>query len=112
MEGVQVSMLNHNRSTPFSKRQNPGATDLVLNEHIPAPALPLPTRHDSRIKLSTNIDPKKFAYRPMAQKLTEASEVFDDKLDEFALLVQEAYGLGPEDFGNPDMVAQGRIVAV
>lgn len=53
----------------------------------------------------------------MAQKLTEAAEVFDDKLDEFTVAIQEHYNLADEDFRNPadpipeSIVAVGRIVS-
>ena len=60
---------------------------------------------------------KKFSYRPMAMHLSEASEVFDDRIDEFTTLVQAHHELPDTAFGNPagqstnDVVAVGRIAS-
>ena len=53
----------------------------------------------------------------MATKLSEASEVLDDRIDEFASLIQEHYSLADSAFGNPaaqstsEIVAAGRIAS-
>jgi DNA polymerase alpha subunit B len=55
---------------------------------------------------------KKFSYKTMAMKLTEASEVLDDRIDEFKVLVQEHHKLEDSAFGNPGVQSQSEIVAV
>lgn len=98
--------------TPFSLRTNAGSTIETLNLHIPAPVLPLNTSWESRVKLTLNVDLKKFSYRPMHQKLTEASEVLDDRIDSFMAAVQEHYQLADEQFGNPSTASPSEIVVV
>lgn len=99
-------------STPFSLRTNAGAVIETLNMHIPAPVLPLSTSWESRVKLTVNMDLKKFSYRPMHQKLTEASEVLDDRIESFMTVVQEHYQLADEQFGNPSTASPSEIVVV
>lgn len=98
--------------TPFSIRPNAGTTIETLNLHIPAPTLPLGTSWESRVKLTVNMDLKKFSYRPMHQKLTEASEVLDDRIDEFMNFVQEHYQFADEQFGNPSTASPSEVVVV
>lgn len=98
-------------SQPFSSRPNPGETLEILNAHLPA-GIPAPEPWEARIRLSSNSEPKKFQFRPMHQKLTEASETLDDCIDEFAAAVQAAYNLPDEAFGDPAAKTPDTIVAV
>ncbi|RPA95183.1 DNA polymerase alpha, subunit B [Choiromyces venosus 120613-1] len=110
----------HIPSTPFAQRKNAGITVEVLNEHIPKPFLPLPESSadadlaswNSRVKLVVGVELKKFSYRPMHQKLSEASEVMDDRVDEFMDMVQDHYQFADEQFGNPSTASPSEIVAV
>jgi len=100
-------------ATPFSKRNAAGETIEVLNPHIPKPTLPLADAfYDSRVKFVFRMDIKNFAYRPMYQKLTEASEVQDERIDEFATAIQEHYSLDDAVFGDPSITSPSEIVAV
>lgn len=99
-------------ATPFSTRANAGTTIETLNPHISAPTLPLGTSWESRVQLTLNMDGKKFSYRPMHQKLTEAGEVQDDRIDEFMAVVQEHYQFADEEFGNPSTVSPSEVVVV
>ncbi|PWW79524.1 DNA polymerase alpha, subunit B [Tuber magnatum] len=107
-------------STPFAQRKNAGSTVEVLNEHIPKPSLPLPESSadgelvswDSRVKLVLGVEPKRFSYRPMHQKLSEASEVMDDRVDEFMGMIQEHHQLADQQFGNPSTASPSEIIAV
>jgi DNA polymerase alpha subunit B len=54
----------------------------------------------------------KFAYKTMAMKLSEASEVLDDRIDEFRQLIQESLGLEDSAFGNPAYPSPSEIIAV
>ncbi|KAK6584869.1 hypothetical protein PZA11_003093 [Diplocarpon coronariae] len=59
----------------------------------------------------------KLSYKPMAMKSSEASEILDDKIDEFMQLIQEHHKLNDSDFGSAasqstnEMVAVGRIAS-
>ena len=44
---------------------------------------------EPRIKLTANSDLKKLSYKPMAMKASEASEILDDRIDDFMALIQE-----------------------
>ena len=48
----------------------------------------------------------------MAMKLSEASEVLDDRIDEFAALVQTHYELEDSAFGNPTCQSTNEIIAI
>lgn len=48
----------------------------------------------------------------MAMKLSEASEILDDRIDEFAALIQDHHGLSDSAFGNPAAQSTAEIVAV
>ena len=69
------------------------------------------------MRLTANTDLKKFFYKPMSMHLSEASEVLDDRIDEFQSLIQSHYNLEDAAFGNAasestnEIVAVGRIVS-
>lgn len=48
----------------------------------------------------------------MYQKLTEAAEVMDDRIDEMMAVVQEHHMLADEQFGNPSTASPAEVVAV
>ena len=62
--------------------------------------------------MTVNTDYKKFSYRPMAMHLSEASEVLDDRIDEFLSLCQAHHSLEDTAFGNPASQSTSEIVAV
>ncbi|KAH8148332.1 uncharacterized protein LAJ45_07433 [Morchella importuna] len=99
----------------FAARANAGEVVEVLNEHLPRPAMPQPGVEggwEARVKLVANVDIKRFGFRTMHQKLTEASEVMDDRIDEMMTAVQERHGLADEQFGNPSTASPAEVVAV
>jgi DNA polymerase alpha subunit B len=99
--------------TPFSKRTNAGETVEVLNPHLPQPTLPsADATSESRVSFIFRMDLKSFAYRPMYQKLTEASEALDERIDEFAAAIQEHYSLPDEAFGDASVASPAETVAV
>ncbi|KAH0547556.1 hypothetical protein FGG08_000281 [Glutinoglossum americanum] len=100
------------QSTPFADRPNAGQTVESLNSHLSVPDPPLAPSPDSRVKLTANTDVKKFSYRPMAMHLSEASEVLDDRIDEFLILCQAYHSLEDTAFGNPASQSTSEIVAV
>lgn len=48
----------------------------------------------------------------MAMKLSEASEILDDRIDEFAELIKQHHGLPESAFGNPAAESTAEIIAV
>lgn len=105
------------RSAPFSERQNAGQVVETLNDHLSQCKAPIAPHAESRIRLTANTDLKKFFYKPMAMHLSEASEVLDDRIDEFQSLVQSYHNMEDSAFGNAasestnEIIAVGRIVS-
>ena len=96
----------------FSERQNAGQVVETLNDHLPVCDPPIAPPAESRMKLTANTDLKKFSYKPMAMHLSEASEVLDDRIDEFQSLVQAHHNLEDSAFGNAANQATSEIIAV
>ena len=96
----------------FSSRGNAGDISEQLNGHLALPDPPEEAPSESRIKLKANTDMSKFAYKTMAMKLSEASEVLDDRIDEFRQLLQEHLGLDDSAFGNPSYQSPSEIITV
>jgi DNA polymerase alpha subunit B len=83
-----------------------------LNHQIPLPDAPDEPPLEARIKLKANTDMSKFSYKTMAMKLSEASEVLDDRIDEFRQLLQEHHNFDDSAFGNPSLQSPSEIIAV
>ncbi|PVH99445.1 DNA polymeras-like protein alpha/primase associated subunit [Periconia macrospinosa] len=98
----------------FSTRENAGDITEQLNGHIALPEPPEEEEYptESRIKLKANTDMSKFSYKTMAMKLSEASEVLDDRIDEFRQLIQDHLKLEDSAFGNPSYQSPSEIIAV
>jgi DNA polymerase alpha subunit B len=76
------------------------------------PQKPLAPFPEARIKPTANTDLKKFAYRPMAMRLSEASEILDDRIDEFMAIFQKQYDIDDVVFGNAANQSTKEIIAV
>ncbi|KAI2643495.1 DNA polymerase alpha/epsilon subunit B [Xylaria nigripes] len=99
-------------ATSFNERQNRGELIEVLNEHLePAEALIAPFG-ESRVKLTAASDQKKLSYMTMVMKLSESSEILDDRIDEFTDLVRNHYKIDEEEFGNAASQSTTEVVAV
>ncbi|KAH7377793.1 DNA polymerase alpha 70 kDa subunit [Pyrenochaeta sp. MPI-SDFR-AT-0127] len=97
----------------FSSRTNANEiTEQFMQGDIAIPEPPSEEPKESRMKLKANTDMSKFSYRTMIMKLTEASEVLDDKIDEFRELVRESLGLDESAFGNPNYQSPSEVIAV
>jgi DNA polymerase alpha subunit B len=83
-----------------------------MQGEITIPDPPSEEPREPRIKLKANTDMSKFSYRTMAMKLSEASEVLDDKIDEFRELIREHMNLDENAFGNPNFESPNEIIAV
>lgn len=62
--------------------------------------------------MTANTDLRKFFYKPMAMHLSEASEILDDRIDEFQLLIQAEHGLEDSAFGSAAAQSTTEIIAV
>ena len=84
----------------------------TLNNHLQASEPPLAPPAEPRIKLTAASDLKKFSYKPMAMHQSEASEVLDDRIDEFQSIIQSHYELEDSAFGSAANQSTGEVVAV
>src|SRR5271155_1555235 len=87
-------------AVPFNDRPNAGQTVEILNDQLEVVEPPIAPYAEPRIKLTANSDTKKLSYKPMAMKSSEASEVLDDRIDEFMQLVQAHHNLEDSAFGS------------
>ncbi|KAL4901591.1 hypothetical protein BDW74DRAFT_71361 [Aspergillus multicolor] len=100
------------QSVPFSERQNPGQTVETINEHLSIPETPMAPFSEPRIRPAANTDLKKFGYKPMAMRLSEASEILDDRIDEFMAIYEKKYEKENITFGSAAVQSTSEIVAV
>ncbi|KAI9830468.1 MAG: DNA-directed DNA polymerase alpha subunit pol12 [Phylliscum demangeonii] len=100
------------RHGAFADRANAGQVTETLNDHLPIPDPPLVPPAEPRVKLLVNTDIKKFSYRPMAMHLSEASEVLDDRIDDFATFIQAYHDLPDDALGNAAAQSTSEVVAV
>ncbi|CAI7588341.1 unnamed protein product [Penicillium discolor] len=96
----------------FSDRPNPGQTVETLNAHLSLPETPMAPFSEPRIKPTANTDLKKFGYKPMGMKLSEASEILDDRIDEFATIFQAEFNSDEITFGSAAIQSTSEIIAV
>ncbi|KAG5959911.1 hypothetical protein E4U56_004711 [Claviceps arundinis] len=108
----QLKAMNGLPSSSFADRANPGDVVEVLNGHLAAAAAPVAPFSEPRIKLTAASDQKKMAYKPLAMKLSEASEILDDRIDEFMTIVQDYHQLDDSAFGNAASQSTTEVVAV
>ena len=103
---------SHNSASSFNDRANAGEAIEVLNEHLKSGEPPVVPYAESRIKLTAASDQKKLNYKTLAMKLSEASEILDDRIDEFAALVRERHGLDEDALGSAAAQSTTEVVAV
>jgi DNA polymerase alpha subunit B len=101
----------------FNDRQKPGELIEVLNDHLPATEPPIAPFPEPRVKLTSHTDQKKLGYKTLAMRVLEASEVLDDRIDNFRKLIEDHHKLDESAFGNAadqsttEIVAVGRIAS-
>ncbi|KAJ5101902.1 hypothetical protein NUU61_004124 [Penicillium alfredii] len=100
------------QSVSFSQRPNPGQTLETLNAHLPLSEAPMAPFSEARIRPTANTDLKKFGYKPMGMRLSEASEILDDRIDEFAALFQKEYDSDDLTFGSAATQSTSEIIAI
>jgi DNA polymerase alpha subunit B len=108
----QLDSLGAVPASSFNDRPNPGEVIEVLNDHLPVPEPPIAPFSEPRIRLTAASDQKKLAYKPLAMKLSEASEILDDRIDDFANLVMDYHELEASAFGSAASQSTSEIVAV
>lgn len=106
--GIQIPSSN----APFADRQNAGQVVETLNSHVPVFEPPIAPPAEPRVKLKANTDLKKFFYKPMAMHLSEASEILDERIDDFQQMVQDYHKLEDSAFGSACLQSTNEIVAV
>ncbi|KAM5342447.1 hypothetical protein ACJ41O_013413 [Fusarium nematophilum] len=113
----QLKALNGLPPTSFSDRANPGEVVEILNDRLAAAEPPIAPFSEPRVKLTAASDQKKLGYKPLAMKLSEASEILDDRIGNFANLVQKHHSIDESEFGSAaaqgttEVVAVGRIAS-
>ena len=96
----------------FHDRPNAGQTVEILNDHLTAPEPPIAPYGEPRIKLMAISDVKKLSYKPMAMKSSEASEILDDRIDDFMALIQSHHKLEDSEFGSAASQSTSEIIAI
>jgi DNA polymerase alpha subunit B len=79
---------------------------------MPVAEAPIAPFAETRVKLTSNTDFEKFSYKPMAMRLSESSEILDERIDEFVSVVQKAHNLEDAALGNAACQSTREIVAV
>ncbi|KAF1989921.1 DNA polymerase alpha/primase associated subunit [Aulographum hederae CBS 113979] len=98
-------------TTSFEDRPDPGLIQYTINDQIPLPeSTTAPS--EPRIKLKANTELAKFAYKTQSMKLSSSSEVLDDRINEFLLLLQDQHGFEDGAFGNAARRSTNEIIAV
>ncbi|KAH1407618.1 hypothetical protein KXW42_007046 [Aspergillus fumigatus] len=100
------------QSVPFAERTNPGQIIETLNAHLSVPETLMAPFSEARIKPTANTDLKKFGYKPMAMRVSEASEILDDRIDEFTEIYQKEYETDDVNFGSAAIQSTSEIIAV
>ncbi|KAE8144192.1 DNA polymerase [Aspergillus avenaceus] len=100
------------QTVPFSERQNPGQIQETLNAHLSTAEPPIAPFSEARIRPTANTDLKKFGYKPMAMRLSESSEILDDRIDEFTALFQQQFESEDLPFGSAATQSTSEIIAV
>lgn len=108
----QMNSLGVIPPSSFNDRANPGEVTEILNDHLPAPEPPIAPFPEPRVKLTAHSDQKKLGYKNLALKLSDTSEVLDERIETFAKLVQEYYHLEESAFGSAASQSTTEIVAV
>jgi len=67
----------------FENRENAGQIVKSIDAHLPAASAPSDPPIEACVKLKANVELQKFAYKTMAMKLSEASDILNDRIDVF-----------------------------
>ncbi|KAH7008324.1 DNA polymerase alpha subunit B N-terminal-domain-containing protein [Ilyonectria destructans] len=103
---------SQSQATSFNDRANAGEVVEILNDRLTAAEPPMAPYAEPRVKLTAASDQKKMNYKPLSMKLSEASEILDDRIDDFMTIVQEHHKLDETAFGSAASQSTTEIVAV
>ncbi|KAI4868265.1 DNA polymerase alpha, subunit B [Hypoxylon rubiginosum] len=106
----QLDSMNAIPTASFNDRTRPGEVIEVLNDHLKPPE-PVPYA-EPRIKLTATSDQKKLGYKTLAMKTSEASEILDDRIDEFVGYLRDYQNIDENEFGSAASQSTTEIVAV
>ncbi|CAN8095135.1 unnamed protein product [Discula destructiva] len=109
---AQLDSVGSLPPSSFIDRTNPGEVIEVLNSQLPAAEPPIAPFGESRIKLTAASDQKKLGYKPLGMRLSEASEILDDRIDDFLNLIKDHHKLEDDAFGSAAAQSTTEIVAV
>lgn len=98
--------------TPFADRKEPGSTVQTLDAGSIDVDTLLQSRRTSPSTVTANFDPKKYAFRPMYQKLSEVAEQLDEQIDSYADNIVAHYGLQAEEIADPARESQQQVCCV
>jgi len=108
-------MSEASRPTNFNDRANAGEIIEILNDSLRSAEPPICPYSEPRIKLTAVSDLKKMSYKPLSMKLSDASEILDDRIDELMHTLASEKHLDYALFGSAaaqgttDVIAVGRI---
>ncbi|KAH6850611.1 DNA polymerase alpha subunit B N-terminal-domain-containing protein [Chaetomium sp. MPI-CAGE-AT-0009] len=108
----QLNAMGAIPPSSFNDRPNAGEVLEILNEQLDAAEPPISPFPEPRIKLTATSDQKKLGYKGLVMKLSEASEILDDRIDDFVSLVTEHHKLDDSAFGSAASQGTAEIVAV
>lgn len=109
--GIASEKKSGGTNIPFNERQNAGQIIETLNGHLNPCEIVAPAA-EPRIVLRANTDLPKYNYRPLAMHLSEASEVLDDRIEEFTMSAQKHHSLDDSAFGNAANKSTNEIITV
>ncbi|KAG9255436.1 DNA polymerase alpha subunit B N-terminal-domain-containing protein [Emericellopsis atlantica] len=108
----QLKTMNVGSGAVFSERTNAGEVVEIFGKQHDAPEPPMAPHAEARIRLKAASDQTKTGYKALAMKLSEASGILDDRIEEFQALVQEYHSLEESSFGSAASQSTTPIVAV
>ncbi|KAK5227647.1 DNA-directed DNA polymerase alpha subunit pol12 [Exophiala xenobiotica] len=108
----KAGKIDGSTGIPFSERPNAGQIIETINDHLPQAEAPLVPFSEARLRLISRTDFKKFTYKPMSMRLSDASEILDERIDDFLALVQKHHNLEDSAFGNAAAQSTSEIIAV
>ncbi|KAK7430390.1 DNA-directed DNA polymerase alpha subunit pol12 [Neonectria magnoliae] len=110
--GDKFKSMKGTAEKSFNDRTNAGDIIEVLNDRLASAEPPIAPFAEPRVKLTAASDQKKMNYKPLAMKLSEASEILDDRIDDFMTIVQEHHKLDETAFGSAASQSTTEVVAV
>ncbi|KAK5449861.1 DNA-directed DNA polymerase alpha subunit pol12 [Exophiala xenobiotica] len=108
----KAGKIDGSAGIPFSERPNAGQIIETINDHLPQAEAPLAPFSEARLRLISRTDFKKFTYKPMSMRLSDASEILDERIDDFLALIQKHHNLEDSAFGNAAAQSTSEIIAV